>query len=181
MEYILFNLITLFLKEQLCPQYHNQYVTCADQFGFVLLFVLSFCFLEIDCKAPSPSPNFMVAPVWLLKSGWTAKLAATYHLMQFNLSAPKVSLRSLVPFRYFISLTNLFQSASLGSLTLVHSTAIVCCMSGLARFHRNRAFATIVWYISTRSWCSFLPCPSLNRASLAGIVAMFEENVSTSH
>jgi hypothetical protein len=32
----------------------------------VLLLVFSFCFLEIDCTAPSPSANDMVAPVWLL-------------------------------------------------------------------------------------------------------------------
>jgi hypothetical protein len=51
--------------------------------------------------------------------------------MQCTLSALNVSLSSLVPFKYLINLTNFAQSASLGPLILVHSTAIVGCMSGV--------------------------------------------------
>ena len=110
----------------------------------VLLRVFSFCFLEIDFTAPVPSSKCMAAPVWLLKSGWTAKLASTNHLMQCKFPALRNSLSFVVPFRYFIILISFCQSASFGPFTRVHNTAIVGCISGLARLHRNNHFATVV-------------------------------------
>ena len=69
-------------------------------------------------------------------------LASTYHLMQRRLPALNVSLFFLVvPFKYFIILTSLLQSVTFGLFTLVQSTAIIGCISGLARREtRNSLF-----------------------------------------
>ena len=54
----------------------------------VELCVFIFCFKDLDWTAPLP--NVITTPVCDQKSGCTAKLASTYHLMTFKLSAESV-------------------------------------------------------------------------------------------
>ncbi len=119
----------------------------------VELQVLSFCFLEINKGAPPLPSIFRTAPVWLQKSGCTAKDASTCYLAMFMVSAPRIKHSSLVPLRYFISRVSLFQSVWFGCFTRVHRNTIVGRISGLALFDRKRSLATI-------QWNSSLCCPS---------------------
>ena len=56
----------------------------ATDSSYVLILVFSFCLLKTDCIASCHI--VIIAPVWLFKSGWTEKLASTYHLITFKSS-----------------------------------------------------------------------------------------------
>ena len=111
--------------------------------ALVLLGMLSFCFRDIKCMAPEPYD--ITAPMWLLKSRWTANDASTYHLTTCRLSAGKVKLSLQVPLQSQRSYMSLDQSSSVGLLTQVHITAIVGCKPGLVHWHTNSPLAMIVW------------------------------------
>jgi hypothetical protein len=61
-----------------------------------------------------------------------------------SLFAANDNIKFFVPLRYSNNLCNFFQSSVSGSLTLVVKNAIVVCMSGLARLHKNKPLAVIV-------------------------------------
>ena len=92
----------------------------------VLLFAFRFCFLETETTEPMDRPpNRRVAPVWLLKSGWTAEDGFTIHLVTVISLAVIVSTYHHVEWRYFIIIRiSLAQSDSVGSFAGVLNMAI---------------------------------------------------------
>ena len=141
--------------------------SAATSSASVELLVFIFCFLEIDITAPSPI--VILPPVWLLKSGWTAKAASTNHVIILVLFADKVSGIVLVPFKYFTKQSNLAASVKLGAFTLKHSVTTVGWMSGLDLLLINRHLATSVWNNSFDHWDSFALSSVLNKLVLAGV------------
>ena len=118
----------------------------ATSYAVVLLFVFNFCLLELEIGHPRPPANLIMTPEWLLNSGCTAKLASMYHLMVLiPFYALKDNVLPFVLFKYFIILTNLLKSFSVGFVTLMHSTDTVGWISDLARLQKNNAFAVVLW------------------------------------
>eukprot|EP00529_Nitzschia_sp_RCC80_P042328 CAMPEP_0113451570 /NCGR_PEP_ID=MMETSP0014_2-20120614/6405_1 /TAXON_ID=2857 /ORGANISM="Nitzschia sp." /LENGTH=94 /DNA_ID=CAMNT_0000342927 /DNA_START=290 /DNA_END=570 /DNA_ORIENTATION=- /assembly_acc=CAM_ASM_000159 len=83
----------------------------------VELLVLIFCLVDTDWI--TPLPIVMVAPVWLLKSLWTANAASKCHLKLLILSASKYITSSAVFFRNLIIFFSLAQSSTVGAFTRV--------------------------------------------------------------
>jgi len=73
-----------------------------------------------------------------------ANAASTYHFTTFNLLAFNVN-------KSFFIYINLNHSDTVELLTLVHNTAIVGWISGLARLQTNKPFTTIKWKWSASS------------------------------
>ena len=85
---------------------------------------------------------------------------------------PSFNLRHnyLVPTICVISLISLFQSTLLVCFTLLHKTAIVGWLSGIAIFHKNKSLAIFVWENSALLLFRGLLPSTLNRFLVAGLV-----------
>ena len=107
----------------------------------VELRVLIFCFEDMDIG--QLFPIVIVAPVWLLMLGCTAKDASIHQLIIL------VSFTSRVILSFFVSLINLrhlpsfFQSSLSGYYTLVQRTEMAGNRSGRVLFAKNNNCATM--------------------------------------
>ncbi len=122
----------------------------------VELFVMHFYLFEELATAPAPKVTRL--PVCPQQSSCTWCDPSIYQcIVKFIVSVLIVSLRYLVPFRYFRTLLSFPQSSSSGACTCVVRNNTTVWMSQQALFAANSSWYTVWWIISAYSLFSVFP------------------------
>ena len=115
--------------------------------ALVVLFVFSFCFLDLQCTIPYPKD--MQPPVCVFKSGCTPYVASTHVHNCLRLSDPIILLLSMVCFRYWNTSLNFALYYLVLSVSLVHRNDMASSILVLPLFSTHSNFATMEFRIST--------------------------------
>lgn len=130
------------------PQYLWEKIATWDKLAPVEERVLSFWRVLLETIAPAWGCINNNSPLWLKKSGWTAKLALMCHLAMESPSYLNTGWRSWNFLRYLTRQWHLSQSFVFGCRTLPLRTLIVGVMSGLEQPNTKSPFGTTRWNTS---------------------------------